>query len=91
MLPNSTDHPVGLFESAVRVKVSLSVPLQFFSPPVGIAVRPRGVLGAAVPKTAVDKDGHPNHRKNKVGLSSYLWDWPSMDVVSEATPVQSAA
>lgn len=70
MLPNSEYTPAGLLQLAFDRHCPFSVGRNFAPPERPVAFRLAVTARAAVPKTAVNKDGKPEFLKNKIRLSN---------------------
>jgi hypothetical protein len=68
MFPDPDDRPAGGSQPAVRVSVTLDVPLDLAAPPRRIVPRPGDVVRASMPEASVDEDGDFQPSKHHVGL-----------------------
>jgi hypothetical protein len=57
MFPNSNDLPSSLGELAIRISITGDIPLNLGAPPIRVPFWPSTMLRAAMPKTAINKDG----------------------------------
>jgi hypothetical protein len=82
VLPNSDDGPACGTKALVSVGITRPSRLDLVPPPLCIIPWPTGVLGAAVPEAAVNKDADALPRKADVGASARAWNWV-IDPVSQ--------
>lgn len=67
MLPDAEDGPAAFPQGGIYATVAGLVARDLGQPEGGAGPRPGGVFRAAVPEAAVDEDGGPQFRENKVG------------------------
>lgn len=72
MFPNANYLPSLGFQKPVHFPIPRPVALDLGFPEGGAGSRPGGVLGAAVPETAVDEQGYSQFLKNKIGFTWQL-------------------
>lgn len=70
MLPDANHGPTAYTQVAVYLAVTGPVALDLLPPERRAGLRPRYVLGAAVPEAAVDEDGDAEPGEDKVRLHS---------------------
>ncbi len=83
VFPESEDAPACVSKRFIRLDISSDVSLKLGQPVVAIPLGERGVLGAAMPEAAVNKDGYSVFGKNDVG-SAASTEWCEIDAISEA-------
>ncbi len=82
MLPNPHDLPAKPAERAVHAAVAGLVRREFLFPECTIAGRDFAMLGTAMPKTSVHKEGEPHLPENEIGLAeNLLMPAPASDAV----------
>ena len=82
MFPNSDDAPTELSEFAVHPAVAGLVRGELFFPEYTVADGDFAMLGTAMPKTSVHKEGEPHSPENEIGLAeNFLIPAPAGDVV----------
>ena len=67
MFPDPNRLPTEGVQPLIGIGIPGSVGFDFLAPEIGIALWPRSVLGTAVPKASVDKDGYPRTREDDIG------------------------
>ena len=88
MVPNSQDSPSGGGQCAFVFEITSAGGLQLVSPPVGVGLGEGGVLGAPVPKAAVDEHGHTGAGEDDVGLAAESGHRPTVLEEAEARTVK---
>ena len=82
MLPNPHDLPAKPAERAVHAAVAGLVRREFLFPECTIAGRDFAMLGTAMPKTSVHKNGQSDPGENEVRLAEdFLIPTPAGDLV----------
>jgi hypothetical protein len=74
MLPHPYGRPAGRSKALVGVAVPAHVAFDLLSPPTGIALRARAVLGAPMPEASVDEYRDPCGREQQVSTASHPWE-----------------
>lgn len=72
VLPGSQDLPAGFPKLRVGISISALVGLDLLAPEVGIAGGPGRVLGAAMPKAAVNEDCHSRSDESDVYAPAFV-------------------
>ena len=72
MLPYTNNQPVTRFETDIRVAIPLLVADKLRSPPIGVGIRPGGMVWTRMPKAAVDEDRNFLPRKDDVDAASLV-------------------
>jgi hypothetical protein len=91
VLPNSNWKPTHGMECGVHSQVSGTVESEFRCPVGDIYFRLNSVVGASVPKAAVNEDRNAIPNKDQVGCGQY-WAWKSAaDSVSKTKPMECPA
>ena len=70
VLPDPQDAPAVPAKQPGMPGIPLDIGDEFGSPPGAVSCRHRGVLGAAMPKAAVDENRNPLGREHEVGTDS---------------------
>lgn len=70
MLPDAQDGPPRCLKGFGVASVAGYIALQLASPPIPVGYRTGGMVWAAVPEAAVDKDSEPNPRKDDIRLAA---------------------
>lgn len=91
MLPYPQNSPSGCLQRPYGLKVTRSIVVDLLGPVFGVCLRSVVVDRAAVPKTAVDKDGHTITRENDVGSTPQLLNRSSIDEIPTTSCVQKSA
>jgi hypothetical protein len=82
MFPNPHDLPAKPAECAVHAAVAGHVRSELLFPEWTIASGDFAMLGTAMPKTSVHKEGEPHSPENEIGLAeNFLIPAPAGDVV----------
>jgi len=76
VLPEPEHCPTARFQERVRIPVTPHVVLDLVPPPSGVGLWPGSVLGASMPKAAVDKSGHSRAHERQVCPSASTWKRP---------------
>lgn len=72
VLPDPQDLPARFLKLRIGISVSALVGLDLLTPEICIAGGPGRVLGAAMPKAAIDEDGHPRRREGDVDAPAFV-------------------
>lgn len=88
MLPGSCDLPSSLSQLRIGISVSAPIGLDLLTPEGRIVGGPGCVLGAAMPKAAVDEDGYPCCGEGNVDAPAFVRENGGIHSVTEATRVQ---
>jgi len=64
--------PARFPELRIGVSVSALVGLDLLAPEVGVASRPGRMVRAAMPKAAVDEDGHPRRGEGDIDAPAFV-------------------
>jgi hypothetical protein len=82
VFPESEDSPTCFSKRVIRLDISSDVALKLRQPVVAIPLGECGVLGAAMPEAAVNKNGYSAFGEDYVG-SAASTEWCEIDAVSE--------
>jgi|TARA_R100000365_G_C2738398_1_gene67388 hypothetical protein len=75
MSPISQNQPSFLSEELAGFDISFCVAIDFVSPKRTVGLGPRAVLGTAVPKTTIEKDGNFGARECDIaGSAGHAWN-----------------
>jgi hypothetical protein len=80
VLPARQHHPAGAAKGSSRVSIPATVRFEFLLPKLGVRLRPRGVLRAAVPVAAVDETRDLHSPEHEVRPPANLWDGAGVDL-----------
>jgi hypothetical protein len=86
MLPDSLDVPTGFAQSTIGLEVAAPIFGKLVCPPLAICLWARGVDGARMPKTTVDKYRNACADKDDIGPSAQVWK--NLPVNAEAKPTR---
>src|SRR5262245_10358068 len=64
--PDANYQPSTGYQTGIGIGVSSSIRLDLLPPPLGVGLRPRSVLRAAVPETAVHENRHARGGEHKI-------------------------
>jgi len=82
VFPNPHDTPAEFAQLAVHPAVAGLVRGELFFPEYTVADGDFAMLGTAMPKTSVHKEGEPHSPENEIGLAeNFLIPAPAGDVV----------
>lgn len=91
VLPNPYHGPARISKPSIGVSIALDIGLDFCSPPHGIVLWPRAVLGASMPEASVQEDGNSGDRKGNVHRSPASLDQFAVEPKTQATAMQLRA
>lgn len=84
VFPHAHAQPPRLVELRVGVAVTCNVALHLVGPESSVRHCDRVVLGAPVPETPIQKDGHALLRKHKIGGAAYVAERSSRNAVTKS-------
>ena len=87
MLPNPDHEPPGFSECQVNLGIALLVRSELWQPVVAVGFGLRAMIGAAVPKASVNKDGDFGGAKHHVGSSAKFREGSCRDAISKSFAV----
>lgn len=88
VLPDPHGQPTGRDQEFICLPISLNIAFQLGSPVAGVGLGIGGVVGAAMPKAAVDEDGHACGAEDDVGGSTYSVERAGRHTVAEPSSVE---
>jgi hypothetical protein len=83
VLPDPHDIPSSLTQLSIRVLVSAPIRFDLLAPEIFIAGGPGRVLGAAMPKAAVDENRHPRGGKGNVSAATFVGEDRGVHSISQ--------
>jgi len=87
MLPDVNDSPPEILELCVLAAIAGNILVELRSPPLGVVLRRRAVVWAAVPEAPIYEYGDPPPRQRDVGGP---WKGSEVNPVPQAELVQRA-
>ena len=87
MLPDMHDNPPDIPKLSVLAAISGNILVELRSPPLGVVLRRRAVVWAAVPEAPIYEYGDPRPRQRDVGGP---WKGSEVNPVPQAESVQRA-
>ena len=90
MLPDPNDSPTGRLQPLISICISGLIGLDLVTPEVSIALWPRGVFWASVPKTSVHEYRQALLGEDDVGCSPWLCEDSEVQSIAKTLCMQSA-
>ena len=87
MLPDSLDLPARFPKLRIGISVSTLVGFDLLTPEICIAGGPGRVLGTAMPKAAVDEDGHPGRGEGDIDAPAFVGQDGSVNSIAQTSGV----
>lgn len=85
MLPDVNDSPPEILELCVLAAIAGNILVELRSPPLGVVLRRRAVVWAAVPEAPIYEYRDPRPRQRDVGGP---WKGSEVNPVTQAEPVE---
>lgn len=88
VFPDSQDQPSVPFKLEICATIAIHIRSELALPESAIRLREHAVVGARVPKAAVDEDGNTLGREEDVHLRAQTYDRTSMNAVTQSAREQ---